>query len=49
MKGDIWNANDWTGEEANLAVKVMEFLQGFSVSLLQVLEGWMEELQTREQ
>jgi hypothetical protein len=29
MKGDIRNANDWTGEEANLADKVMEFCKDF--------------------
>ncbi len=28
-KGDIWNANDWTGEEANLADKVIEFYKDF--------------------
>ncbi len=28
-KGDIRNANDWTGKEANLADKVMEFCKGF--------------------
>jgi hypothetical protein len=28
-KGDIWNANDWTGEEANLADKVIEFCKDF--------------------
>jgi hypothetical protein len=40
-KGDIPNANNWTGKEANLADKITEFLQGLSVSLLQVLkDGW---------
>ncbi len=29
MKGDIQNANDWTGEEANLADKVLEFCKDF--------------------
>jgi hypothetical protein len=29
MKRDIRNANDWTGEKANLAVKVMELCKDF--------------------
>jgi hypothetical protein len=28
-KGDIRNANDWTGDEANLADEVMEFCKDF--------------------
>ncbi len=28
-KGEIWIANDWTGEEANLADKITEFCKDF--------------------
>jgi hypothetical protein len=40
-KGDIWNANDWTGEEANLAGKVMELCKDFLFPCYKVLkDGW---------
>ncbi len=40
-KGDIWNANDWTGEEANLADKVMEFCKDFLFPHYKFLkDGW---------
>jgi hypothetical protein len=40
-KGDIRNANDWTGEEANLADKVMEFCKNFLFSGYKFLkDGW---------
>jgi hypothetical protein len=40
-KGDIWNANDWTGEEANLADKVMEFCKNFLFPCYKFLkDGW---------
>jgi hypothetical protein len=38
-KGDIWNANDWTGEEANLADKVMEFCKDFLFPCYKFLKG----------
>jgi hypothetical protein len=41
MKGDIQNANDWTGEEANLAEKVMEFCKDFLFPCYKFLkDGW---------
>jgi hypothetical protein len=41
MKGDIWNTNDWTGEEANLADKVMEFCKDFLFPCHKfVKDGW---------
>jgi hypothetical protein len=41
MKGDIWNANDWTGEEANLADKAMEFCKDFLFPCYKFLkDGW---------
>ncbi len=40
-KGDIWNANDWTGEEANLADKVMKFCTEFMFPCYKFLkDGW---------
>ncbi len=40
-KGDIWNANDWTGEEANLADKVMECCKDFLFPCYKFLkDGW---------
>jgi hypothetical protein len=40
-KGDIWNANDWTGGEANLAGKVMEFCKDFLFPCYKFLkDGW---------
>jgi hypothetical protein len=42
-KGDIWNANDLTGKEANLADKVMEFCKDFlfpHYKLLFLKDGW---------
>jgi hypothetical protein len=41
MKGDIWNANDWTGEGANLADKVIEFCKDFMFPRYKFLkDGW---------
>ncbi len=40
-KGDIWNGNDWTGEEANLADKVLEFCNDFLCPCYKFLkDGW---------
>ncbi len=40
-KGDIWNASDWTGEEANLADKVMEFCKDFLFPCYKFFkDGW---------
>ena len=39
MKGDNWNTNDWTGEEANLADKVMEFCKDFLFPCYRFLKG----------
>ena len=40
-KGDIQNAIDWTGEEANLADKVMEFCKDFLFPCYKFLkDGW---------
>jgi hypothetical protein len=39
--GDIWNANEWTGEEANLADKVMESCKDFLFPCYKFLkDGW---------
>jgi hypothetical protein len=40
-KGDIRNANDWTGEEANLVDKVMEFCKDFLFPHYKFMkDGW---------
>ncbi len=40
--GDIWNTNDWTGEEANLADKIMQFCMDFWFPRYKFLKnGWM--------
>ncbi len=41
MKGEIHNANDWTGEEANLADRITEFCKEFLFSCNKFLkDGW---------
>ncbi len=40
-KGDIQNANDWTGKKANLADKVMKFCKDFLFPCYKFLkDGW---------
>jgi hypothetical protein len=40
-KGDIRNANDWTGEDTNLADKVVEFCKDFLFPCYKFLkDGW---------
>ncbi len=41
MKGDIWNANDWTGEEAKLADKITKFCKDYLFPHHKFLkDGW---------
>jgi hypothetical protein len=40
-KGDFWNANNWTGEEANLANKITEFCKDYLFPHYKFLkDGW---------
>ncbi len=40
-KGNIWNTNDWTGEDANLTDKIMELCKDFLFSCYKFLkDGW---------
>jgi hypothetical protein len=41
-KRDIWNANDWTGDEANLADKITEFCKDYLFPCYKVFlkDGW---------
>ncbi len=40
-KGDVWNANDWTVEDANLEDKVMDFCKDFLFPCYKFLkDGW---------